>query len=126
MSCLPSQDRRYLADRGLGYEEVMEGPQQGVIIRGYALPPGRFDPAQADVLILLPSGYPDVPPDMFYLLPWVRLVQHQRYPHAADQPFPFHGQTWQRWSRHNTDWRPGVDGLWTMLQRVAQALEVAA
>jgi hypothetical protein len=125
MRCLPSQDRRYLTDRGACYEEVLDGSQQGVIIRGYALPPGQFDVAQTDVLILLPPGYPDAAPDMFYLLPWVRLAQHQRYPHAADQPFSFHRQIWQRWSRHNTDWRPGVDGIWTMLQRVAHALEVA-
>ena len=126
MSFLPSGDRQYLENRGLLFEEVMDGNQKGVIIRGFQLPPGRFDIGQADILILLPPGYPDVPPDMFYLMPWVRLVQGARYPRAADQPFKFNSQTWQRWSRHSNEWRPGMDGMWTMLKRVEYALEVAA
>lgn len=123
---LPSADRRYLADQGVAYTEVSEGGQRGLVLRGRSLPAGRFDAARADVLILLPPGYPDVAPDMFYLLPWVRLVTTQGYPRQADQPLAFGGQTWQRWSRHNPEWRPGVDGIWTMLKRVAHALEVAA
>lgn len=126
MNFLPSKDRQYFEDRGLLFEEVVNGTQKGVIIRGFQLPPGRYDIGQADILILIPPGYPDIPPDMFYLLPWARLVQAARYPRAADQPFQFNSQTWQRWSRHSNEWRPGMDGIWTMLKRVEYALEVAA
>ena len=59
-------------------------------------------------------------------MPWLRLVPANRYPNTADQPFPFGGQNWQRWSRHNDAWRPGVDGIWTMVKRVETALAVAA
>jgi len=52
---------------------------------------------------------------MFYLLPWVRLIAGNRYPKAADQSFSFAGKNWQRWSRHNNEWHPNVDGIWTML-----------
>jgi hypothetical protein len=126
MSFLPSKDRQYLDSRELVFEEVIDGSQKGILFRQFRLPSSKYDVSQADILILLPHGYPDVPPDMFFLQPWVRLVQSNNYPRAADQPFTFSGQSWQRWSRHNNEWRPGVDGIWTMLKRVEYALEVAA
>ncbi len=126
MSFIPLSDRQYLESRGLHFEEVVDASQKGVILRKFQLPSGRFNTEQADILILLPSGYPDAPPDMFYLLPWIKLVQGEKYPLAADQPHQFSGQQWQRWSRHNNQWRPGVDGIWTMLKRIENALEVAA
>lgn len=126
MSNLPAKDRDYLESKGIDYEEHAENTQQAVIIRNCSLPNGRFDVQQADVLILLPPGYPDVPPDMFYLLPWVRLLNGGRYPSRADVAFNFKNQSWQRWSRHNNEWRPGADGIWTMLKRVKFALEKAA
>jgi len=125
-SLLPTGDRRYLADRGFAYEEVAASGGQGIIIRDFALPEGKFQVAAADVLILLPGGYPDVSPDMFYTNPWLRLTQENRYPTAADQPLWFDGEHWQRWSRHNNVWRLGADGLRTMLKRVEVAIEGAA
>ena len=88
--------------------------------------PLQFDTPKADLLVLIPPGYADTPPDMFYLLPWVRLVANNAYPRCADQPHQFAGQSWQRWSRHSTEWRPGIDGIWSMLKRVDHALNVAA
>ena len=126
MSFLPSADAAYLKSKAIFYTEMADGANKGVILLGHALPAARFDAGKADILILLPAGYPDVPPDMFYLLPWVRLVAGNRYPNAADQPFSFGGQNWQRWSRHNTEWRAGVDGIWTMLKRIETALQAAA
>ena len=87
---------------------------------------GRFNHDKADFLIVLPAGYPDVRPDMFFAIPWLKLIQGDRYPKAADQPYDFNGQRWQQWSRHQEHWRPGVDGIWTMLRRLDTALEIAA
>jgi hypothetical protein len=126
MAVLPSPCRRYLTGRGIRFDEREEGGQKAVILREVALPPGRYDAPAADILVLLPAGYPDNPPDMFYALPWLKLVPANRYPNTADQPFAFDGQTWQRWSRHNDAWRPGTDGIWTMLKRIETALAVAA
>lgn len=126
MSALPSRCRRYLAERSIAYREVEDGAQKGVILQGVPLPAGRFDASAADILILLPAGYPDHPPDMFYADPWLKLAASNGYPKAADQAFNFGGQRWQRWSRHNNSWRPGVDGIWTMLKRVETALAGAA
>lgn len=125
MSILPSRCRTYLADHGIAFEEV-DGAQKAIILRNYPIPTGRFNFDKADILVVLPNGYPDVRPDMFFALPWLKLVNGDRYPKAADQPYAFNGQQWQQWSRHNDQWRPGVDGIWTMLRRIDAALEIAA
>jgi hypothetical protein len=122
---LPSRDREYLKSRSLDFEEIVDGAKRGVVFPGFPLPT-QFDTNQTDLLIILPSGYPDTPPDMFFLDPWIKLRQGNRFPKAANQPYAFDGRSWQRWSRHNREWRPGVDGIWTMLKRVEHALEVAA
>ncbi|KKC38002.1 hypothetical protein WH87_10210 [Devosia epidermidihirudinis] len=123
---LPPDDAAFLNEHGVNFEEVDQAGNKAVIIKSYPLPAGRFDTSSADILVLLPPGYPDCAPDMFFLSPWVRLAADKKYPRAADQPFSFAGGNWQRWSRHNSDWRPGVDGIWTMLRRIGRALEIAA
>ena len=126
MSFLPEKDREYLNAKRIVFQEIADGGQKGVVLKDKTLPEGRFDVAKADVLILLPPGYADVAPDMFYLLPWVRLVPANCYPRKADHPVGFAGQSWQRWSRHNPEWRPGTDGIWTMIKRIDDAIEKAA
>ena len=126
MSVLPMKCRRYLAERGIEFEEHEEVGQKAVIIRQFRLPTGHFDAPSADILILLPIGYSDYPPDMFYTIPWLKLTGSNRYPNATDSSLKFQGRVWQRWSRHNNEWRPGIDGIWTMLKRVETALECAA
>ncbi len=125
MSVLPTRCRRHLVERNIAFDEI-DGPQKGIILKNYEVPSPLFDADRADILILLPDGYPDVRPDMFFVMPWLRLVPSGGYPKAADQPFEFAGRNWQRWSRHQDHWRPGIDGLWTMLRRIDAALEAAA
>ena len=125
MAVLPMKCRRYLVSRGIRFEEHEEGRQKAVTLKEFALPSGHFDASAADILILLPSGYPDAPPDMFYTMPWLRLASSNGYPNKADQPFEFCGNRWQRWSRHNNEWRAGTDGIWTMIKRIETALEQA-
>jgi hypothetical protein len=126
MSFLPAPDREYLTDKAIPFEEIQDGGNKGVILKARPLPQGRFDAAAADILVMLPVGYPDVAPDMFYLLPWVKLAPNGRYPKAADEAVTFAGKNWQRWSRHNSEWRPGADGIWTMIKRIEDALAKAA
>lgn len=125
MTILPSKCRKYLEEHGIAFEEF-PGPPKVVIFRGYPIPGGRLDQTKADILVELPGNYPDTRPDMFYALPWLKLIAANKYPNAADQPYDFGGQRWQRWSRHSEQWRPGTDGIWTMLRRIDAALEVAA
>jgi hypothetical protein len=126
MTFLPSRDREYLESKGFVFQEIVDGQNRGIILPKFRLPAQKYDVSQVDVLIILPSGYPDVAPDMFYLEPWVKLVEGDRYPKATQSRLSFSGRSWQRWSRHNNEWRRGVDGIWTMLKRVEHALEVAA
>ncbi len=122
MSFLPSDDRQYLDDHKFAYQEVEDGSQKAIILSSFGLPECKFQVPEARVLILLPQGYPDAPPDMFYTLPWLQLASSGQYPHRADQSVTFNGEGWQRWSRHSGEWRPGTDGIRTMIQRVEHAL----
>ena len=122
MSFLPSDDRQYLNDHKFAYHEITDGSQKAIILSDFGLPECKFQVQKASVLILLPPGYPDVPPDMFHTLPWLQLTSSGQYPYRADQPVKFNGESWQRWSRHSGEWRPGTDGIRTMIQRVEHAL----
>lgn len=126
MTFLPSRDRAYLASRGIAAREVDEGGRRGVILSGFPLPQGRYQAASADILILLPPGYPDCAPDMFYAHPRLVLAATGGQPRCTEAVEVFDGLSWQRWSRHSSEWRLGQDGLWTMIKRVELALEVAA
>ncbi len=125
LTALPTMDRAYLEDHAIEYELVSEGGQAGVVLKDAPLPNGKFDHEKTDLLILLPGGYPDACPDMFFTLPWVRLTDGGRFPNCADAPHMFGGKQWQRWSRHSGAWRPGVDGLHTMIARARHAIEGA-
>ena len=125
MSFLPPHDLEYLATKSIVFEQCLDGGQKAIIIRGWKLPEGMYDHQQVDVLILIPPGYPDVPPDMFHLMPWVKLTNGNKHPQKADHPVHYASKSWQRWSRHCNDWRPGIDGIWTMLKRVEHAIQVA-
>ena len=107
----------WLEDHGIAHEVVSDGAQVGVVLKDVPLPQGKFDHEKADLLILLPAGYPDACPDMFYTFPWFRLIGAGRYPRCADVAHIFGSKRWQRWSRHSQSWRPGIDGLHTMIAR---------
>ena len=97
-----------------------------VIIPAFGLGAG-FDQAQADLLLRLAPGYPDVPPDMWWFSPSVRRADGAEIP--ATQAIEHHfGRPWQRWSRHLTpgQWRSGVDCLESYIAIVRNELRAAA
>jgi hypothetical protein len=126
---LPSKDRKYLVEKQLKFREVTDGAKNGLIIDDFLIQPdGKFSVEKSSLLIILPIGYPDVPPDMFYFIPELRLKFTGSYPAQADQ-FPVHfSQKWQQWSRHAPidQWRVGKDGIQSYLQRVFTALNTAS
>lgn len=122
---LPDADQSYLDSHGIHAEILTEGPHTGVVLSQFPAPEGKFNHTMTDVLVILPPGYPDVAPDMFYCDPWLTLQAAGRYPTCADHPHSFLGRSWQRWSRHNPTWRPGIDGLHTMIKRIEHALAEA-
>lgn len=120
---LPPKDREYLETEGFSYEFQTHCGQAGVIIKDFPLPENAYDSDTADLLILLPRGYPDARPDMFFVDPWLKLKKTGTEARCANVRHAFGNRTWQRWSRHSTAWRPGVDGLHTMVTRARCALE---
>lgn len=123
---LPPRDVVYLDNRGIAHDDLVEGGQRGIVLRDFPLPAGKFGVDRADILMLLPPGYPDCPVDMWYAYPWLRLAVTGADPRQTSVPLVAAGRTWQRWSRHNYEWRAGTDGVHTMVKRIERALAEAA
>lgn len=127
-SFLPSKDRKFLSSMEYEFREVSDGAIKGLIIDNFPIKPeGKFTSDSSSLLIILPAGYPDVPPDMFYFLPEIKLRSSNSYAAMTEQK-PIHfQQVWQQWSRHApaSQWRSGKDGIQSYLQRVFTALTTA-
>lgn len=120
---LDDGDHEWLKARGFDYEVIEESGWTNLIIKGYVLPPG-FDHDQVDLLVRLASGFPDSPPDMFWVDPWIKLVRTQAYAPTSEQAETHAGRTWQRFSRHLGPgaWRPGIDSLESWMASIRNLL----
>ena len=120
---LPEVDIVFLNERGIAHEIVVESGMTCIVIPQWPLPEG-FDRAEADLLVRLRPGYPDVPPDMWWFNPSVRKANGQTLP-ATDVTEHYLGRIWQRWSRHfsGPQWKSGVDCLESYLALIRQDLE---
>ena len=115
---LPPTDAAFLADRGITYTVTMDAGMICVVLPGRPVPPG-YNRASVDVLLRLPPGFPDVPPDMWWVDPALVLADG-RPVEATQLTEVYLGRSWQRWSRHFTpgQWRPGIDNVETYLARI--------
>lgn len=119
---LAEGDRLHLESKGLRYDVLPEGQMISVIIYDFPLPPG-YSESRVDLLMRLPAGFPDAPPDMFWVDPVVAYATGVA-PQATEQRESHHGRTWQRWSRHlAVAWRPGIDSLQTYVRLIRTDLE---
>jgi Prokaryotic E2 family E len=101
-----------------------------LIIRRYRLPRGWNEP-ETQVLILIPPGYPQTPPDNFYADLDLRLAGEgdRRAEGGTDGP-THEGRQWQQFSWHfveTAEWQPHTDieqghNLLTFLDGVEQRL----
>ena len=97
-----------------------------VVLSGVATPSG-LAPRNVDVLIRIPSLFPAVNPDMFWVAPAITrdsggvIVATQVTENLVGRP-------WQRWSRHlqPSQWRPDCDDLGTYLDIVLQCMRAVA
>ena len=120
---LPQNDVAYLNERGLQYSVSTEANMTCVVLRAYQLPHG-YDQPQADLLLRLSPGFPDVAPDMWWFAPPIRLLDGRAV--QATQVTEYHlGRAWQRWSRHFQpgQWRSGTDTLESFLGLIRKELE---
>ena len=93
-----------------------------VVMPRWPLPNG-LDRGATDLLVRLTPGYPDIPPDMWWFSPAVRMWNGTALP-ATEVVETYLGRQWQRWSRHlnHGQWKPGVDGLASYLALIRQDL----
>ena len=120
---LPSADEAFLELRGHSHEVHDEAGMICVVLPNWNLPPG-LDPPAATLLVRLPAGYPDVPPDMWWFDPPARLADGRAI-QATDLIEQHLGRSWQRWSRHFNpgQWQPGIDSLESYLALIRKELE---
>lgn len=123
---LPQADLSYLAERQVENSIASEANMTCVVLRKYPLPDG-YDQQQSDLLLRLNTGYPDVPPDMWWFDPPARRADGKPIP-CTDSVEHHLGRAWQRWSRHFNagQWRSGIDGLENFLALIRSELERCA
>lgn len=123
---LPQVDQTYLNERKIAHDVRVEAGMICVLIPGFQLPPG-YTQNQADLLLRLSAGYPDVPPDMWWFDPPVLRSDGQQI--ACTQVTESHlGRTWQRWSRHLNpgQWRSGIDSIESFIALIRSDLSRSA
>lgn len=120
---LPPADISCLAERGTVYQVTTDANMTCVLLPAYQLPRGYVQ-AQSDLLLRLSPGYPDVPPDMWWFDPPVKLADG-RVIQATESREGHLGRSWQRWSRHFSpgQWKSGIDSLETFLALIRKELE---
>lgn len=120
---LPDTDAAHLTDRGLQHSVTIDAGMTCLVFPSWPLPPG-FNMTSADLLIRLPAGYPDVPPDMWWFCPAVALADGRAIP-ATEVVEQHLGRSWQRWSRHFQpgQWHSGIDGLESYLALIRRELD---
>jgi hypothetical protein len=123
---LPPNDTKYLAERVLDHSVISDGGMTCVLFPQFPLPQG-FQQNASDLLLRLNTGYPDVPPDMWWFDPPVLRADGQPIPQT--EVIELHlGRNWQRWSRHlePTQWRSGIDSIESFLALLRRELERSA
>lgn len=120
---LPSSDISRLEERGLHFTVELEANMTCVVFPGFSLPIG-YDVQQADLLLRLSPGFPDVPPDMWWFNPAIRLTSGQ-FAQATEVTEHHIGRSWQRWSRHFNagQWKSGIDSIESFLALIRKELQ---
>lgn len=118
---IPESDRDFLNEKGYIFKIIPQGGQVHLILEQVPFSE-LYAPRVADILIMIPVGYPNAQLDMFWTFPEIRLVDGN-LPQATEHRQDFHGRTWQRWSRHPSVWRAGVDNLRTFISMIKKEIE---
>jgi len=130
---LPLRDEEYLNAKGLDWRlhEDREGYWLAISSVGFDIKqfdreaeqgkPTRVD-SSVELLIRIPSQYPQAKLDMFWVSPTLRIKDSAAYPNRADHFENHLGRKWQRFSRHLQSWRAGIDGLPMYLSLITRVL----
>ena len=119
---LPEEDEEYLRQKGYAWELIPVGSEGFLVLKNVAVSADVYDRSTTDVMIRIPAQYNNAALDMFYCEPPLKL-KSGGYPDRADHFEDHIARHWQRFSRHfPVPWRPGVDGLPTLLTFVQREL----
>jgi hypothetical protein len=119
---VPEVDRDFLAAKGYEYKAKRVGADVHIVIEHFPFPES-YAPRLANLLVILPAGYPNANLDMFRTIPDVKLL-NGNWPQNADNREVHDGVSWQRWSRHfKSAWRQGVDNLRTFIASIKHELD---
>lgn len=120
---LPAAEIEHLIERAKEYAISSEASMTCVVLRHFPIPRG-YAQTEADLLLRLSPGYPDVPPDMWWFDPPLRRADGGGIP-ATEHMETHLGRQWQRWSRHFNpgQWQSGRDSLETFLALIRKELE---
>ena len=118
------EDAEYLNAHHPGaWRKVMEGVGKfGLVVQPFPIPDGYVE-RESTLMLLVPSGYPGVPIDMFYLHPPIQRRDGNAIAALAEESH--FGTTWQRWSRHY-EWHPGEDTVATHIEYAKNELHAEA
>ena len=104
------------------WEKISEGNGRfGLLIEDFPIPSG-YTIEKSTLMLLIPSGYPGSPLDMFYFAPSLNTTNGRTIGALVSETH--FGRTWQRWSRHY-QWRPGIDTLVTHIEYVKNEMKGA-
>ena len=116
---IPELDREFLSEKGYVFEVVSGKGPLFLIIKDFPFSTS-YVPQIADLLIIIPAGYPNAPLDMFWTNPDVKLT-NGNWPSASEHHEQYNGRSWQRWSRHG-GWRMGIDSIKSFLASVKKEI----
>lgn len=130
MALLLDEDYEQLRVQGMGWEEFPD--KRFLFLKNFPLPSNVYTVASADILVIIPTDYPEGGNDMFWTSP--RLIRQdggnipQTSPSGAGENHIVNGVEFHRWSRHwfqdmPSAWRPGLDNLDTIMRRITWALK---
>lgn len=104
LATMPAADGAFLTSRGYSFVVSADRNHRCVVIKDYKLPPG-YDMSHTDLLLRLPSGFPDATPDVWWCDPPV--LRLGLLPPNADAKAEFLGRVWQGWSHPLPDFAFG-------------------
>ena len=82
-----------------------------ILFKKFKLPPGWYK-EYTELLINIPSGYPSISPDNFYVPPGFKLASEQKIDRYTEGP-TFLGRTWGQFSYH-------IDGEWNPSENILE------
>ncbi|AZZ92411.1 hypothetical protein EUZ85_17455 [Hahella sp. KA22] len=128
MPILLDEDYKEMEAQGFSYIE--DEALRFLVLTDYKLPKGIYDHELCDVLIVIPNNYPQAGNDMFWTNPRLSRLDGKLIPATNNMGGSdnrmFQEKEFCRWSRHwhhgKSVWRPGADGIETILRRIDWAL----